>query len=53
FQGRSIGDRPLLFLAILLILAGLQMLLSGLIAEMIVLSQQRHNLTDLPIDYEN
>jgi glycosyltransferase involved in cell wall biosynthesis len=41
FGGESIGNRPLLILGILLILIGMQMLSTGLIAEMIVHSQKR------------
>ena len=36
FSGQTIGRRPLLFLAILLVLAGLQVISIGLIGEMIV-----------------
>lgn len=52
FQGETIGNRPLLILAILLIITGLQMLLSGLIAEMLV-SQKIVTQKDLPIDYDS
>ncbi len=36
FQGQSIGHRPLLILAVLLIVVGVQILATGLIAELIV-----------------
>ncbi len=35
-QGHSIGDRPLLMFSVLLILTGLQLILTGLLAELIV-----------------
>ena len=50
FQGISIGRRPLLTLSELLILAGLQVLSIGLIAEMIV--RKTNSADKLPIDYE-
>jgi glycosyltransferase involved in cell wall biosynthesis len=50
FQGYSIGTRPLLNFSILLIIAGLQMISTGLIAEMIV-SRSRGE-EKLPIEYE-
>ncbi len=52
FQGVSIGRRPLLNLAVLLVIAGLQVFLSGLIAEMIVNNQSK-STKNLPIDYED
>lgn len=52
FQGETIGNRPLLILAILLLITGLQMLLSGLIAEMLV-NQRSFSDRNLPIDYES
>lgn len=36
FQGQSIGRRPLLFLGVLLIITGIQLFTSGLLAELIV-----------------
>ncbi len=39
FSGQSIGDRPLLLLAILLILGGLQLLFTGFLAELFVRGQ--------------
>lgn len=50
FQGISIGRRPLLILSVLLIIAGLQILLSGLVAEMIVRRSKTPGYP--PIDYE-
>lgn len=49
FQGESIGRRPLLNLAVLLIVAGVQFFSTGFIAEMIV-SKERES--KLPVDYE-
>lgn len=39
--GESIGGRPLLFLAILLIVVGVQLLTFGLLAQMVVLNRRR------------
>lgn len=39
FAGQSIGDRPLLLLAVLLVLAGLQLIFTGFLAELIVRGQ--------------
>ncbi len=50
FQGHPIGTRPLLTLAVLLIIAGLQIISTGLIAEMIV--SKHSNEEKIPIDYE-
>lgn len=50
FMGYSISRRPLLILSVLLIVAGLQLLSTGLIAEMIV-SRPRTD-DQPPIDYE-
>ena len=50
FQGESIGQRPLLIFAVLLILAGLQLLSTGLVAEMLI-SKTRDD--KLPIDDED
>lgn len=50
FQGYSIGTRPLLTLSALLIIAGLQIISTGLIAEMIV---SKHKSEEkIPIKYE-
>lgn len=51
FMGQKIGDRPLLTFAVLLIIAGLQLLSIGLIAEMMVRRNSRID-SKLPIDYE-
>lgn len=50
FQGQSIGTRPLLTFAVLLIISGLQIILTGLIAEMIVNKTRVEE--KLPIEYE-
>lgn len=39
FQGRSIGDRPLLLLSVLMVLAGFQLIFTGFLAELLVRSQ--------------
>lgn len=41
FTGVSIGDRPILIAGVLLVLAGLQVLLFGLIAELLVFGRHR------------
>lgn len=51
FQGVNISRRPLLILSVLLIITGLQMVLSGLLAE-IIISRRSSPGRDLPIDYE-
>lgn len=51
FIGERIGNRPLLTFAILLIIAGLQLLSIGFIAEMMVRMNSRID-SKLPIDYE-
>jgi dolichol-phosphate mannosyltransferase len=40
FSGESIGDRPLLFLGVLLILVGIQLLTFGLLAQMVVVARK-------------
>ncbi|WP_071517226.1 glycosyltransferase family 2 protein [Geitlerinema sp. PCC 9228] len=47
FQGQDIGDRPLLILAVLLMLAGVQLFSFGLLAE--VLMRTYHESQDRPI----
>lgn len=51
FQGQSIGRRPLLILAVLLVVAGLQMLSTGLLAEMV--TKRRYDEQQPPIDFES
>ena len=43
FLGRPIGDRPLFFLGIVLLLVGVQFIFFGLLAEMIAYSSRREN----------
>lgn len=50
FQGQSIGTRPLLTFSVLLIIAGIQVISTGLIAEMII-SKSKNN-GKIPIEYE-
>lgn len=50
FQGYSIGTRPLLTLSVLLIISGLQIISTGLIAEMIV--SRGRSEEKIPIEYE-
>lgn len=50
FKGHSIGTRPLLTFSVLLIISGLQIISTGLIAEMIV---SKHKSEEkIPIEYE-
>lgn len=53
FRGQSIGDRPLLMLSILLILTGLQLIFTGLLAELIVsrFRERRHPIEET-LDHE-
>ena len=51
FEGIAISRRPLLILSVLLIVAGLQMLSIGLIAE-IIIRKSNSSKIQLPIDYE-
>jgi len=46
-SGEAIGQRPLLFLGILLIVVGIQLLTFGLLAQMTVLSRQDHQASRL------
>ena len=43
FLGRWIGDRPLFFLGIVLLLGGVQFIFFGLLAEMIAYSSRRED----------
>ncbi|MCL2463743.1 MAG: glycosyltransferase family 2 protein [Micrococcales bacterium] len=49
-QRNAIGDRPLLLLGVLLFIAGLQLLIFGLLAELVVHNQQRTIATHLHRD---
>jgi dolichol-phosphate mannosyltransferase len=46
-SGEAIGQRPLLFLGILLIVVGIQLLTFGLLAQMTVLTRQDHQASHL------
>ena len=50
FMGESIGRRPLILLAMLLVITGIQMFSIGLIAEMLTFLS--HQYKEVPIDYE-
>lgn len=39
-QGQKVGDRPLLMAGVLLVVVGLQLLIFGLLAELIVYTRQ-------------
>lgn len=45
FQGERIGDRPLLLLAVLMILGGLQLFAVGLLGEMLIVSRRSERST--------
>lgn len=47
FSGESIGDRPLLFLGVLLIVVGIQLLTFGLLAQMVVVARRDRSEADL------
>ncbi len=51
FMGQAIGDRPLLMFGILLVIAGIQTIFTGLIADLIVNFNNRGEAT-FPIKYE-
>ncbi len=50
--GESIGDRPLLIFGVLLVITGFQILLTGLIADLIV-NFNRKEISDYPIQYDS
>lgn len=45
FQGDTIGDRPLLLLAVLMMLGGLQLFAVGLLGEMLLVSEHRREMS--------
>jgi glycosyltransferase involved in cell wall biosynthesis len=47
FAGESIGDRPLLFLGVLLIVVGIQLLTFGLLAQMVVVARRDRGGADI------
>ena len=49
FMGARIGTRPLLFLGVLLVLAGIQTIFTGLLADLLVHTKRKD--TDYPIKY--
>lgn len=52
FQGEAIGRRPLLFLGMLLIISGLQVGLTGLIADLVLsLSRKKENISEFLLKY--
>lgn len=52
FQGYSIGRRPLLFLGMLSIISGLQVGLTGLIADLVLsVSSKNHNASEVILKY--
>lgn len=54
FQGEAIGRRPLLFLGVLLIISGLQVFLTGFLADLFInSSHQNSNGADIPLKYSS
>ncbi len=51
FQGESIGRRPLLFLGMLLILAGMQVAFTGLIADLILSISKKDQIKSISLKY--
>lgn len=49
FLGQTIGDRPLLYLGMLLVLFGMQMVSTGLLAELLT-HKRRFDASDYPIE---
>lgn len=45
FQGEAIGDRPLLMLAVLMMLGGLQLFAVGLLGEMLLVSERTRSMS--------
>lgn len=53
FQGESIGRRPLLFLGMLLVISGFQILFTGLLADLILSIHSRNNGPNILLKYES
>lgn len=53
FFGQTVGRRPLFFIGILFILAGIQTVFTGLIADLIVNLSDKESLTNFPTKYES
>lgn len=53
FMGASIGRRPLLFFGILMVLAGLQTIFTGLIADLVVNMNTQNQVIKFPTRYES
>lgn len=53
FQGKAIGDRPLLLLGILLVLTGFQILFTGFLADLFLHLSQKGNGKDKTLKYES
>jgi glycosyltransferase involved in cell wall biosynthesis len=54
FTGADIGDRPLLLLGVMLVIVGIQLLLFGLLAELIISRTQRGNeYDDLVVEHSS
>lgn len=51
-MGETIGDRPLLIFAVLFVITGLQVMLTGLIADLIV-NFNRKEINDYPISFDS
>lgn len=54
FQGETIGNRPLLLLGILLIISGMQLGFSGLIADLVLnVSSKNQNMSEIMLKYSS
>jgi hypothetical protein len=54
FTGHSIGDRPLLLLSLLLMIVGVQILFTGLIADLILnVSNHDGKIVNTPLKYSS
>ncbi len=54
FQGEAIGTRPLLFLGMLLIISGFQVLFTGFLADLIIsLSSKNHQGSNILLKYQS
>jgi glycosyltransferase involved in cell wall biosynthesis len=52
FSGESIGRRPLLFLGMLLVISGLQVLFTGFLADLLINSSTKNNKEEILLKYK-
>lgn len=53
FQGHAIGRRPLLFLGMLLVLSGFQVVFTGFLADLIINLSHKNNKTEFTLRYSS